>query len=102
MYAPLRMLIESLVPDEPLIPSSTPESHGAGPSQIVGAYQGPCGSSKIAFVAGSARTAAAPGSFAPGIGNSASGTTAGYGPVAAPAGGFHGSEDDSTVGDEAA
>src|SRR4051812_23537059 len=34
------MLSESLVPDEPLSPSSTPESQGAGPSQIVGEYHG--------------------------------------------------------------
>src|SRR4051812_6671648 len=34
------MLSESLVPDEPLSPSSTPESQGAGPSQMVGEYHG--------------------------------------------------------------
>src|SRR5215216_4787250 len=98
MYAPLRTLTESLVPDEPLMPSSMPESHGVGPNQACGACQVPCGSSKIAFVAGSAAAAATARSFVPGIGNSASGAMDGYGPVAAPTGGFHGSEGGSGAG----
>jgi hypothetical protein len=40
IYAPVRMLSESLVPDDPLSPSSTPESQGAGPNQILGEYHG--------------------------------------------------------------
>src|SRR6478736_4743359 len=92
------MLTESLVPCEPLIPSSTPESHGAGPIQMCGEYQGPCGCSKIAFVPGSMSAAAAPGSPVPGIGNSASGAIGAVGPVDVPAGGFHGSDGASVDG----
>src|SRR5262245_38622760 len=33
------MLSDSLVPDEPLIPSSIPLSHGSGPNQYRGPYQ---------------------------------------------------------------
>src|SRR5262245_18175658 len=39
MYPPVWMLNESLVPDEPLMPSSMPVSHGNGPNQYMGWYQ---------------------------------------------------------------
>src|SRR3954469_1765380 len=97
MYAPLRTLNESLVPDEPLIPSSIPESHGAGPIQTMGEYQGRCGCSKIAVMAGSPATPAPFGSYSPGIGSSASGARK-SGLAAVPTGGFHGSEGASAVG----
>src|SRR5262245_7703807 len=84
------MLNESLVPDDPLIPSSTPESHGDGPNQPCGMCQGPFGFSIIAFMAGSVAAASTAGSFAPGIGSSSAGA-GNRGPGAASSG-FHGSE----------
>ena len=104
MYAPARMLSESLVPDEPLSPSSTPESQGAGPNQMVGAYQGPSGSSTSTRVDGSASAAATAGSgsFYPGIGNSAAGPTDGTAAAGATAGGCHASDGGSTAGAPAA
>src|SRR4051812_22267972 len=102
MYAPVRMLIESLVPDEPLRPNSMPESQGVGPNQPCGMCQLPCGFSKISFAAGSAATTAGAGQSAPGIGSSAPGATTG-GPnrglaVVVPAGGVQEADDVAAPG----
>ncbi len=82
------MLSESLVPDEPLRPSSTPESQGSGPSHNGGEYQDEGGAASKPAVA-SASSAA--GSADAGIGNSA-GCDAAVTSVAAAAGGCQGSE----------